>query len=100
VLDPEDAVIEWEDTSLEGDPAIIRYHVVVEFEEEETEAVFEFTLDILADPGNWVQSVTVPPEFFESLAELEGEYKAEVLAVEPSGNKTITEREFELLDEE
>ncbi|MCH8029469.1 MAG: hypothetical protein IH874_06015 [Candidatus Dadabacteria bacterium] len=98
-------VIEWCDTSEEGDPAIVRYQVIVEFVEldefdEETGRVFEFSVDVLADPeatcSNGTQSVTVPPEFFESLEELDGEFKAEVLASEESGNKTISEQEFEL----
>jgi hypothetical protein len=106
-LDPEDAVIEW--CSVDGDVEPERYQVIVEFVElieingeEEEGRVFEFAVDILAaacseeDP----LSVTVPAEFFESLKDLDGEYKVEVLAVEDSGNKIITEREFELEDDD
>ena len=100
VADPENTVIEWEDTSEEGDPEILRYQVVVEFEEEETEAVFEFIIDVVADPEAWTQSVTVPVEFFESLEDLDGEYKAEVVAIEAGKNATISEAEFELEEEE
>ncbi|UCE78748.1 MAG: hypothetical protein JSV13_09615 [Nitrospiraceae bacterium] len=94
--DPEDTVIKWEDTSEPGDPEIVRYQVVVEFEEEITENVFEFSVDVLADPNALYQSVTVPEEFFESLEGLEGEYKAEVVAIEGSRNATISEKEFDL----
>ena len=109
-LNPEEAVIEW--CSVDGDVEPVRYQVIVEFveleeingEEEETGRVFEFAVDILApedgcDAGDPL-SVTVPEEFFESLEDLDGEYKVEVLAVEDSGNKVITEREFELEDGE
>lgn len=99
VADPLNTVIEWEDTSEAGDPEIVRYQVVVEFEEEVTERVFEFSVDVLADSGAPSQSVTVPAEFFESLDGLEGEYKAEVVAIEGSRNATISEHEFELLEE-
>jgi hypothetical protein len=93
-------VIEWADASEDGDPAVVRYQVVVEFEEEETERVFEVSVDVPADPGVATQSVTIPPEFLASLAGLEGEYKTEVLAVEASGNKTISEHEFEVFEME
>ncbi len=62
--------------------------------------MFEFFVDVLADPEAETQSVTVPTEFFESLQELEGEFKAEVLAIAGNGNKTISEQEFELEEEE
>ena len=96
VADPEDTVIEWSDTSEEGEPAIVRYQVVVEFEEDETELVLKFVVDVLADPEAETQSMTVPTEFFESLEGLEGEFKAEVLAIAGNGNATIVEHEFEL----
>ena len=92
VADPENTVIQWSDTSEEEDPEIVRCQLAVEFEEKRTGRVFEFIVDVLAE----TQSVTVPPEFFESLAGLKGEFKAEVLAIEESGNKTISEQEFEL----
>jgi hypothetical protein len=103
-LDPENAVIEW--APGEGGPSVVRYQVVVEFVEideetdEETGRVFEFVVDVLADPEALHQTVTVPEEFFESLEELDGEYKAEVVAEERSGNKAIWEHEFELLEED
>ena len=94
---PAAIVIEWADTSGAGDPAIVRYQVVV-FEVEETGQVFEFRADVLANPAAETQRVTVPPEFFASLAGRAGEFKAEVLAIEASGNKTILEHEFEVED--
>jgi hypothetical protein len=45
-----------------------------------------------ADVPPGVTSLTVSPEFLEGGSE----YKVEVLAIEASGNKTITEREFDI----
>ena len=98
--DPEATVIEWADTSEEGDPAIVRYQVVVEFEEEETGRVFVSSADVLADPEAATQSLTVPPGFFESLEGLEGEFKAEVVSIEAGRNATISEHEFQLEEAE
>ena len=99
-LDPENALIEW--CSEDGDAETLRYQVIVEFEQEVTESVFEFSVDVLAEECTEEDpiSVTVPAEFFESLEDLDGDYKVEVLAEEASGNKVITEREFELPGDE
>ena len=51
--------------------------------------------DGLADLAAETQRVTVPPEFFASLAGRAGEFKAAVLAIEASGHKTILAHEFE-----
>ena len=93
-LNPKKATIKWRPGA--NGAIAVRYEVVVEFEEEETERVFKFVVQVQADPGGGPQTMTVPKEFFESLKELEGEYKAEVLAMAESRNATITEREFEL----
>ena len=96
VADPLDTVVEWRDTSEAGDPTIVRYHVVAEFEEEETERTFVFGVDVLADPSAETQSVTVPSEFFDSLEGLQGEFKAEVVAIAEGKNATISEHGFEV----
>ncbi len=83
-VDPDNTVIEWE---LVDDPAgsmIVGYMVIVEREKGGLR-VFS------ADVGPETTSVTVPPEFMASGTE----YKFEVLAIEASGNQTISEREFE-----
>jgi hypothetical protein len=54
--------------------------------------------DGLADLAAETQRVTVPPEFFASLAGRAGEFKAAVLAIEASGHKTILAHEFEVED--
>ena len=48
------------------------------------------------DPDAKTQRVSVPAAFFESLEGLDGEYKAEVLAMEAGRNSTAVEQEFEL----
>ena len=83
-VDPNDAVFSWQ---LVADPPsswIVRYQVIVECEE----PVFR-VLDVLVGPT--VDSLTVPPEFLEEGAD---ECKWEVLAIERSGNQTISETEF------
>jgi hypothetical protein len=82
-VDPEDAVFVW---ALVADPPgseIVGYHVVVECEEPDLR---EFTADV---PPT-VDSITVPPEFLQDGEEC----KWEVLAIEESGNQTISEAEF------
>ncbi len=84
-VDPEDAEFVWE---LVADPPgseIVLYEVIVECEEPELR-VFS------AQVGPTVDSVTVPPEFLEGGEEC----KWEVLAIEESGNKTISEAEFDI----
>lgn len=87
--------VEWTDTSEAGDPEIIGYEVVVEMVVEDEvleERVFLNTATFPAD----VTSFTVSPEFDALIADFEAagellELKVEVIAVEASGNKTITE---------
>ena len=83
-VDPDNTVIQWQ---LVPDPAgseIVSYEVVVETDEGSLRV---FT----ADMGPDATSVTVPAEFLEPGTA----YKFEVLAIEASGNQTISEREFE-----
>ena len=83
-VDPADTVVEW---MLVADPPgseIVGYQVIVE-REKPTLRVFSVNL------GPTATSVTVPPEFLEPGTA----YKFEVLAIEASGNQTISEREFE-----
>ena len=63
---------------------IVGYQVIVEREEP---SLLVLSIDLPA----WATQVTVPWEFLEP----ETEYKFEVLAIEKSGNQTISEREFE-----
>lgn len=67
---------------------IVGYEVIVETEVDGKEKIFK--VDVPAD----VFEVTVPPEFLD----LGDEFQYEVLAIEESGNQTITEDEFCLND--
>ena len=83
-VDPDEVVVEWETVPDPPGSRIAGYIVVVEKDEGFLET-FQVNLSRNAT------SVSVPPEFMRPGVA----YKAEVLAVERSGNKTITEVEFE-----
>jgi hypothetical protein len=83
-VDPNDTVVEWETVPDPPGSRISGYIVVVEKDEGQLET---FTVNL----PRRATSVSVPPEFMRPGTA----YKAEVLAVERSGNKTITEVEFE-----
>ncbi len=82
------AQISWEQVTSAFDGSgfvdVVSYQVIVEREEP---VLRVFTIDMPSD----ARSVTIPPEFLEP----DATYKYEVLAVEASGNQTITEVEFE-----
>ncbi|MFQ6028392.1 MAG: hypothetical protein ACE5Q6_12940 [Dehalococcoidia bacterium] len=99
IADPEDMVLEWSDGSGPGDPEIVKYEAVVEFEEEGGDGrVFTFRVEVPADPDAETQSVMVPPDFFEALADIDGDYKGEIVAIAGDRNATLVENEFELAD--
>ncbi len=80
--------ITWEEVTagFDGSGAVdvVAYEVIVAQEEP---VLRELSIDMPAT----ARSVTIPPEFLEP----DATYKYEVLAVEASGNQTITEVEFE-----
>lgn len=76
-VDPADVEIEWEPV-----PGVDRYQVIVESDEN------GFVLEVSVAPGT--TSLRVPPTFLVPNTE----YKAELLAIAPSGNRTITEGTF------
>jgi hypothetical protein len=77
-------------TQLGGEPLdgdIVGYQVIVEQEEP---VLRVFNADVTAE----VNSISVPPEFM-----LPGvDYKFEVVAIEESGNQTLSEREFSTIE--
>jgi hypothetical protein len=93
-VDPDNVVVSWEEVTEDingADITIVGYQVIVEKDEEpefpQGFAKAEFSIHLPAT----ATSVTVPSEFMES-----GEpYKYEVLAIEESGNQTISSAEFE-----
>ena len=103
-ISPEEVVVSWqpapgvfnpdtkkcdtgEDVELDG------YQVIVLLENEDSDLRREFLIDL--PPG--VTRVPIPAGFVEEGARLEGtEFLLEVLAIEDSGNKTITARSFQV----
>lgn len=83
-VDPADAVFTWEEVDDPPGSEIEEYEVVVECEEPGSEMKVNVPSDIT--------QVTVPPEVLQG----QEECKWEVLAVEESGNQTISESEFGL----
>jgi hypothetical protein len=86
-VDPDNTVIEWQPVPDPAGSTIVGYQVLV-VRENPSLRVFS------ADVGSGTTSVSVPPEFLEPGTV----YKYEVLAIEASGNQTISEREFETAD--
>ncbi len=93
---PDNVVIMWDSSAQPEGIEIVSQQVIVEIEDESVD--FLRVLDIQLSVGTTM--FTVPPEFFDSIDGLseEAEIKVEVLVKEASGNQTITEREFELMD--
>ena len=82
-VDPDDTVIDWDPVADPQGSMIVGYQVIVS---QESGTFREF----MAEVGPETTTVTVPPEFMAP----DTEYKFEVLAIEASGNQTISEREF------
>jgi hypothetical protein len=83
-VDPLDTVIEWNPVPDPPGSSIVGYQVLV-LREQPSLLVFS------ADVGPNITSVTVPAEFMLPRTA----YKYEVLAIEESGNQTLSEAEFE-----
>ncbi len=86
-VDPDDAVFSWLPVADPPGSEIVGYEVVVGCEEP---GFVEYTAQVGPD----VTSVTVSPEILDQ--EDADECKWEVLAIEASGNQTISESEFEI----
>ncbi len=85
-VNPDNAVFEWEEVPDPPGSEIVSYEVIIECEEGD--------VDFFTEVGADVTSITAPPEILNQ--EDAGECKWEVLALEESGNKTISETEFEI----
>ncbi len=93
-VDPNNAVVSWEEvtTDLDGEAiTIVGYQVIVEEDEEEEEFPQGFAQPVFSIylPAT-ASEVTVPSEFLESGVA----YKYEVLAIETTGNQTLTSASF------
>ena len=101
---PDEVVVSWQPAPGVFDPdtrkcdtgedvELVGYQVIVLLENEEEGLRREFLVDL--PPG--ATRVPVPVEFVEEGARVEGtEFTLEVLAVEDSGNKTITAQSFQV----
>jgi hypothetical protein len=83
-VNPGNTVIDWEPVTTPSGIEIVRYQVIVE--NEAVDPVRVFSVDLPA----MVTEVQVSPQFLEPGTQ----YKFEVLAIEASGNQTITESFF------
>ncbi len=86
-VDPENALFEWEPVADPPGSVIVGYEVVV------TCQAGDF-VDFTAQVGPEITSVTVPPEVLGQ--ENADDCKWEVLAIEESGNQTLSEAEFDI----
>ena len=76
-------VVEWSPVTEPAGIEIVRYQVLVINEDN---SILQFSAFVPAD----VTSITIPSEFLT----VAGEYKVEVLAIEVSGNQTLSEIAF------
>lgn len=86
-IDPEDAEFSWQPVADPQSSEIVGYEIVVGCEEPDF-------IEYVAQVGPDVTSVTVSPEILGQ--EDADECKWEVLAIEASGNQTLTEAEFSI----
>ena len=103
-VDPDKVVIRWQaapgvfnpDTNIcrkSQDVGLASYEVIVEIVNEAKGLVRHYTVEL--PPG--ATEVPVPREFIKEGLRFPGtEFKLEVIAIEDSGNKTITERDFQV----
>lgn len=83
-VDPDNTVVQWQPVADPPGSRIVGYEVIV-IQEEPSQREMALTV------GPDTTRVRVPRQFMESGAA----YKYEVLAIEKSGNQTISEAEFE-----
>ena len=79
VVDPDDVLVEWETVTPPAGTEITSYQIIVTNDGDP-----RFKYDVRVPPE--ATSLTVPSEFFEA----DTEYELEILAVESSGNQTIS----------
>lgn len=88
-VDPDGAIIAWEPVTSPPGIEIARYELSVSPAED-----LVLNIDLALELPSTVTEVQIPPEFLVA-----GTYEFEVLAIEVSGNKTITAGEFVIVSE-
>lgn len=86
--DPDDTTVAWEPVAPANGSPIIAYQVIVVDPETGLEALPKVTLDVMMPPS--ATSLDIPPGFLEPGTE----YEWEVLAIEESGNQTLSSSVF------
>jgi hypothetical protein len=86
--DPDNTVVVWEPVPSANGSPIIAYQVLVVQPDTGTRALPKITLDVMMPPT--ATSLTIPPGFLQPNTE----YEWEVLAIERSGNQTLSSSTF------
>lgn len=89
LVDPDHAVVEWEPVAAPNGSPIIGYQVLVVLGETGLSALPKITLDVMMPPT--ATSLAVPPGFLRR----DTLYEWEVLAIEESGNQTLSSSFFQ-----
>ncbi len=90
--DPDATVVEWQPVAHPGGSPIIGYQVLVVQPDTGIDALPKITLDVTMPPD--ATSLAVPPGFLQPGTE----YEWEVLAIESSGNQTLSSSTFTTSD--
>ena len=86
--DPDATVVEWQPVDPPNGSPIIGYQVLVVRPETDIDALPKVILDVMMPPD--ATSLAVPPGFLEP----DSDYEWEVLAIESSGNQTLSSSTF------
>lgn len=88
LVDPDNAVVEWEPVDPPGGSPIIAYQVLVVLDGTDLPALPKISLDVMMPPT--ATSLAVPPGFLRP----DTLYEWEVLSIEESGNQTLSSSFF------
>lgn len=88
LVDPDDAVVEWESVPPVNGSPIIAYEVLVVLSDTGLPALPKIALDVMMPPT--ATSLAVPPGFLRP----DTRYEWEVLAIEEGGNQTLSSSFF------
>ena len=89
LVDPDHAVVRWEPVDPPNGSPIIAYQVIIVLPETGLAALPKIALDVMMPPT--ATSLAVPPGFLRR----DTEYEWEVLAIEKSGNQTLSSSFFQ-----
>ncbi len=88
LVDPDNAVVQWEPVDPPNGSPILAYQVIIVLPATGLAALPKITLDVMMPPT--ATSLAVPPGFLRR----DTEYEWEVLAIERSGNQTLSSSFF------